>query len=526
MRNLLYLFLLSVMLAGCRNNSVRCLEKAGTMLGVNYDSLQYYLQRIDSASLTPDQRCEYYCLKLSTSVYFHSLGRNKVDSISKLLMAHFRPEDPLAFRAGMIRADCYFGRNEFHASDSIIDLMKERIKTKKDSLSWFNYKFVLKYRMGDSDSSFYYLEQMLRYELTRKQYIYDRMGWLYAEIGQTDSAITYYKVAVKEDRTRGSFFYFDKVVDLFRKEKDYVKGLNAMHELRKYSKRSDVPYVNFLQGELNLELHRPDSALKYYRIASQSGNSFIASQAFSRMGDIMEGERNIEEAFRMYNKSNRNFNDVYGNVEMLERRVDFDALKLKNQLNELEMARQQHIIVILGMALFIALLTGSFILYILYRKRVMERKRLLQENVLLKQQEELSALREKEALLREQDARMREELFKRLKVFDKIPLSDREQPEGGMENGHIHLSDTDWGEIRLMLDSAYSGFTGKLKRDFPDLSERDVNFCCLVKINVSLQSLADIYCISKNSVSRRKLRLKEKMGIEEGKTLDEFLHNY
>ena len=164
--------------------------------------------------------------------------------------------------------------------------------------------------------------------------------------------------------------------------------------------------------------------------------------------------------------------------------------------------------------------------YYLQKVDSTSRKRLLQENVLLKQQEELSALREKEALLREQDARMREELFKRMKVFDKIPLTEKELPEGGKDGGHINLFETDWAEIRLMLDSTYQNFTRKLKQDFPDLTERDINLCCLIKINVGLQSLADIYCISKNSVSRRKLRMKDKMRIEEGKTLDEFLRNY
>ena len=109
---------------------------------------------------------------------------------------------------------------------------------------------------------------------------------------------------------------------------------------------------------------------------------------------------------------------------------------------------------------------------------------------------------------------MREELFKRMNVFEKLSGTEK----------HIQLSDTDWKEIQLMLDSGYNDFTKKLRTHFPMLSEKDINFCCLVKINMSIQSLTDIYCISKNSISRRKLRLKEKMEIEEGITLDEFLN--
>ena len=77
-----------------------------------------------------------------------------------------------------------------------------------------------------------------------------------------------------------------------------------------------------------------------------------------------------------------------------------------------------------------------------------------------------------------------------------------------------------------MLDSGYNGFTQKLRSRFPMLSEKDINFCCLVKIKMSIQNLTDIYCISKNSVSRKKLRLKEKLDIAEGDTLDGFLSRF
>ena len=56
--------------------------------------------------------------------------------------------------------------------------------------------------------------------------------------------------------------------------------------------------------------------------------------------------------------------------------------------------------------------------------------------------------------------------------------------------------------------------------------EKDINFCCLVKIHMSLQNLSQIYCISGNSVSRRKLRLKEKLGIDKEDSLTKFLDRY
>ena len=49
---------------------------------------------------------------------------------------------------------------------------------------------------------------------------------------------------------------------------------------------------------------------------------------------------------------------------------------------------------------------------------------------------------------------------------------------------------------------------------------------CGRKFNMSLQNLADIYCISINSVSRRKLRLKEKLGIDKEDSLSKFLNRF
>lgn len=297
-------------------------------------------------------------------------------------------------------------------------------------------------------------------------------------------------------------------------QKDFQKAFDVLKLMRQQLHRSDIPYVNLVEGDLWMEMHTPDSAMKHYRIATETGNEYIAMQAFERMGDLVEVEYDWEKAFDKYQKSSRLRATLYRELTMMEERVDFEALKLKNQLNEWKVERQEYAILIMGLCLFVVILAVMSLFYF-YRKRVSERKRLIQENKFLKQQEELSSLREQEAMLREKDARMREELFKRMNVFEKLSSSGKEQP--------IHFSDTDWAEIRLMLDSGYVDFTQKLRKAFPNLTDREINFCCLVRIHVSLQSLADIYCISKNSVSRRKLRLKEKLGVAEEMTLDDFL---
>ena len=57
-----------------------------------------------------------------------------------------------------------------------------------------------------------------------------------------------------------------------------------------------------------------------------------------------------------------------------------------------------------------------------------------------------------------------------------------------------------------------------------DLSEKDFQFCCLVKSGLSTFELAEIYCVSESAIFKRKQKLKEKLGFkDDGRTLDGIL---
>ena len=206
----------------------------------------------------------------------------------------------------------------------------------------------------------------------------------------------------------------------------------------------------------------------------------------------------------------------------------YNELKLETEINALEIVRQRHINLILLLTFILSMIVSAFLFYLQY-KRKEEMKRLLQqesdrlkqENKLLKQAEELSVLREKAGMLRE-------ELLRKMEVFKKLPSLDNDTEEDKNNNRQISLTDNEWREIRVILDSNYDHFTTRLKQEFPALSVADINFCCLIKINVSLHDMSNIYCISRNSVSKKKLRMKEKLGItsDEGISLDEYLQKY
>ena len=519
MRKLLILFLTCLLLAGCRGNRYY-LDKVEALWGVDYDSVQYYLLKVDSASLTQEDVLDYYYFRMKASyAYLMAMDKNQLDSLVGTMKVHYPKGHERAFDARFLQLVYYYSRlDDRKVTDGLADELRGYIRNRRDSSFWYRYKYLLKFYQSEGDSALHYLNEAAEFRLFKEAKIYSLRGDLYQAKQQADSAVSCYLMAMELDSVTPMFQLARLVVDLLPQQKDTKKALELLDRLRERIKRADVPYYNLIKGDFWLAMHEPDSAMKHYRIATEAGNGFIASEAYKRMGMIAKARQSDEETFRMHYKAQRVWNDIYFSLESKKDTRDFEALKMKNQLNELEVERQKHIILILGLMMFVFILIGGFSFYLIHRKRINERNRLMQENVLLKQQEELSNLREKEALMREKDARMREELFKRMNVYEKLSDTEKEK--------HIQLSDTDWKEIQVMLDSGYNGFTQKLRARFPMLSEKDINFCCLVKINMSIQSLTDIYCISKNSVSRKKLRLKEKLGIGEEATLDEFLNRF
>jgi len=80
-------------------------------------------------------------------------------------------------------------------------------------------------------------------------------------------------------------------------------------------------------------------------------------------------------------------------------------------------------------------------------------------------------------------------------------------------------------EISALCDAVthvFSTFSERLRES--DLTEKDYQFCCLLKSGLSTFELAEIYCISESAIFKRKQKLKEKLGYKsEKKTLDEIL---
>jgi len=72
-----------------------------------------------------------------------------------------------------------------------------------------------------------------------------------------------------------------------------------------------------------------------------------------------------------------------------------------------------------------------------------------------------------------------------------------------------------WKEFSIKFGQIHPDFNDKLQEQFPILTKNDINFCSLLKLNLSNKEIATLLQISHESVITKKYRIKKKINIQD-----------
>ena len=75
----------------------------------------------------------------------------------------------------------------------------------------------------------------------------------------------------------------------------------------------------------------------------------------------------------------------------------------------------------------------------------------------------------------------------------------------------LNLTDSDWNDIEVTLNSMYNNFAHRLRTSYPQMKEEDLRFCLLVRLKLSNPSIGQIYSIGVSAVQKRKQRIKKEI---------------
>lgn len=536
------------LLTGCTDSPRHLLDQAERAFVASLDSADFYLSQIEHPEkLAPKEQLRYAYLK--GKIEFYTLG-NQSDSL--LLEANRMAEQE---------------KDSFYISQLLwLDIQRKSYYEKPDSVLLLSQVLQENYPQMADSLAFY-----MHYY---RQQAYMQKGELELALQESEKtcalasdSIRYIQATVFRIRTLQALNEDGKVDSLYAMLANYMPDTerfdvisnivytHQMSWLEQNERWGDALQLNarlkespklrvsrnfYLKAQAFEDLRQVDSALYYYRKAEQGYSPAIASLASSRLMHYYLSLHDVRKAFDSMKKSQLLDESLLSHIESEVDIAQFKRTQLENELYQIKLKRQQQQLWLLASLLGLVLLLAWIIFFYLrikreralaevrlQNKKVEEEARILRyQNELLKKETEISLLREKEAWQMSKVADLREALFRRLSFYSKLPSLQGDRAAGTHEK--IRLTDEEWKEITESVDDVFDDFTRRLHESFPSLTPKDVIFCCLVKLNVNMQDLSDIYCVSKAAISKRKFRLKtEKLGItDEHLSLDDFLKDF
>lgn len=189
------------------------------------------------------------------------------------------------------------------------------------------------------------------------------------------------------------------------------------------------------------------------------------------------------------------------------------GLEIENQRLEARVQEQKMMLLFYAFVLIVVLF-GVYVYTRRIRARHMEVSNTLRMRILEEANRHEGMVSAMRSRLLEQDETMR-----RLEAI--------KDNSGCRKKGSSRFTEEDLRDIRDLLDICYDGFTGRLLKAYPQLTEADIDLLCMVKLNLSNKDISMLTGSSVEAVRQRKYRLRNsRMSLPEGVTIEDCMADF
>ena len=542
------IFFLIILLSACSPSSGYLLEEAERTSRISLDSCDYYLMQIEHPERMDASGRARYCY-LKAQLNFNTGRPALLDSLIQAGQEACREADNqrLMKSLKMMEIRIALWKNQFDSVLSMSDTFQKEYPALSDTLLVQIYSFRREaYIQKNEDSLALQMADQaiaLAFDTISKVRTACYRISLLSKNGYKEQAEEEYRhlfASLPEDE---DYSWLRHEVVMFRmswleNEKRWKEALQASQYLR-IPNRDGAAVRLYLRGKSYESVMALDSDMQ--RSKRSFGEALLDDLEWLGF-DWDEGPRvgGPEPSYWQSERLRHQEEDARRGLNFTKSAEEFRRVRVENELYLVRMKRQQQLIWLMSGLLVASLLAGGLMIgYLREKRRRMltderlrneqieeETRKLRYENALLQKETELTTLREQEAQQQVKVADLRAALFRKLSVYGKLPsLAQKSEKD---PSARITLSEEEWGEIQQTVNEAFDGFTKRLAEAYPLMTEKDLRFCCLVKLNVNMKDLSDIYCVSKAAISKRKFRIKtEKMNVtDEQLSLDDFLRSF
>ncbi|RPA70410.1 tetratricopeptide repeat protein [Cyclobacteriaceae bacterium YHN15] len=354
--------------------------------------------------------------------------------------------------------------------------------------------------------------------------IFENIGSIYEDLQDLDSA----------------YFYFNKAYDVSVYLGDNINLISKLNNL----------------GDVKRKKHQKEEALSYYFEALKLSRELQeAYQESSALRDIAKTYADFED-FRLaysYLDSGRMVYQMIFSNETATQQVlidDLFMLKVKEQqIMELENEKAYNLKIRWYLIILLLLLIG-LILVVYSRQRLKvitekkmgeQQKQLFEASKKLMEAELAQRKLEEEKLSKELESNAKALSVETLHVIEKnkILTDIRERLKNSLDDDvkvqkkkiknllklieHNFVQDTDWEDFKVSFEKVHEDFFKKLHGFSQELSPADLKLASLMKMNLGSKDIASILEISPESLRVSRYRLRKKMKLEKGESLQQFI---
>lgn len=255
-------------------------------------------------------------------------------------------------------------------------------------------------------------------------------------------------------------------------------------------------------------------------------SNVVLSNRYATLASYYDENKSYEKAAELYKKSNRLLDSIRSSDKSLFARyttindkfIEEKQLniKIKNANDILIKKNNRQKLYVLFLSVLVLILILIFLVFSFYKKYKkgeeeievlkINEKKLLEEQIILRDNE-----LEAKAVAFSQRVLMLNKIKKDLRAKD---LTDAEKVKNTSKTiSKLINSATDISSISDKMSSKYPSLAIILRKSYPDLTDREIDYCLLSRLNLSIKETASLLNVSSGTVKVARSRLKVKMKI-------------
>lgn len=311
---------------------------------------------------------------------------------------------------------------------------------------------------------------------------------------------------------------FEESIDYYTRATEICREIESSYRECIYMNNLADSYLSLKEFDKSLEMW-----LECVRINKEKGWHENLITNYSGISDVYEQKGDFEEALYYYQDYHTVYDSIVGvdvkkTVANLEAKYENEKKELALQKYELELQQtQQSLERSIGGLLFmvVLILTGMG----LWRVQSKFAKRSLSQS-----QENLGAITR---LLVQKNAHIEalEQQAQASTNNDGENSSEIEETEESFYNQRI-LTPSDWELFKTNFEKSYPRYIHRLRTNYPTLSEAEERLFLLIKLHLSTKEIADMLGISIAGVKKTRYRLRKRIEIDEGASLDKYVQSF